>query len=141
VSRIPASLRNRILARAAGRCAFCRCAESLMGVSFEVDHIVPRAAGGKTTQGNLCLCCPTCNRHKAARLRALDPLGGKTLPLFHPIRDTWEEHFEWREGATILAGRTAIGRATAQALQMNRPAMVSLRRYWVSTGHHPPSGR
>jgi len=99
-----------------------------MGVTFGVDHIIPRAAGGKTTQSNLCLCCPTCNRHKAARLQAPDPLGGETIPLFHPIRDTWEEHFEWREGATVLAGRTAIGRTTAQALQMNRPAMVALRQ-------------
>lgn len=34
-----------------------------MGVTFEVDHIVPAAGGGKTRLSNLCLCCPTCNRH------------------------------------------------------------------------------
>ena len=105
-----------------------------MGVTFEIDHVVPRSAGGKTTRGNLCLCCPTCNRHKAARLHALDPATGERSPLFHPVRDAWEDHFEWRDGATIIAGRTPAGRTTIVALQMNRPVMVELRRYWVATG-------
>ncbi|AUX44215.1 uncharacterized protein SOCE26_056790 [Sorangium cellulosum] len=65
--RIALRLRKLILARDAGRCTFCRCAEGLMGVTFEIDHVVPRCAGGATTLDNLCLCCPTCNRHKAAR--------------------------------------------------------------------------
>lgn len=140
-ARIPNELRKRVFARDAGRCAFCRCAESLMGVTFEIDHVVPRSAGGRTTSSNLCLCCPTCNRHKAARKRALDPARGVSAPLFHPVRDSWEEHFEWRDGATIIAGRTAVGRTTVQALQMNRPVIVELRRYWAATGHHPPPGR
>jgi hypothetical protein len=138
---IPIRVRERVLARDAGRCAFCRCAEELMGVTFEIDHITPRAARGKTALGNLCLCCPTCNRHKAARTGAPDPVSGERVPLFHPVRDDWEEHFEWRDRATRIAGRTAIGRATAEALQMNRPVMVELRRYWVATGRHPPGAR
>jgi hypothetical protein len=139
--RIPIRLRKLVLARDLGRCAFCRCAESLMGVTFEIDHVSPRAAGGTTTLDNLCLCCPTCNRHKAARTQALDPATGEISPLFHPILDTWEDHFEWREGATLLAGHTAAGRTTVAALQMNRPVMVELRRYWVATGIHPPPDR
>jgi hypothetical protein len=128
---IPIRLRELVVARDAGRCAFCRCAEKLMGVTFEIDHVVPRAAGGATTVDNLCLCCPTCNR-------VLDPMSGESVALFHPIRDAWEEHFEWEDGATLVAGRTAAGRAMVEALQMNRPAMVALRRYWAATGHHPP---
>ena len=65
--RIPASLREQALARAGGRCAYCQSAEVLLGVSFEVDHIIPQSAGGETSIDNLCLSCPTCNRHKAAR--------------------------------------------------------------------------
>jgi hypothetical protein len=112
-----------------------------MGVTFEVDHIVPRSAGGKTSLGNLCLSCPTCNRHKAARTHAEDPATGERAPLFHPVRDLWEDHFEWSEGATIITGRTLVGRATVHALHMNRPVMVELRRYWAATGLHPPSAR
>jgi hypothetical protein len=138
---IPIRVRELVLARDAGRCAFCRCAEKLMGVTFEIDHIKPHARGGKTTLDNLCLCCPTCNRRKAARTHALDPVGGEKVALFHPVRDTWEEHFEWRDGATLITGRTAVGRAMVEALHMNRPAMVDLRRYWAATGHHPPAGQ
>lgn len=112
-----------------------------MGVTFEIDHIVPRSRGGKTTLGNLCLCCPTCNRHKAARTHAGDPATGERAPLFHPIRDVWEAHFEWSEGATILVGRTPVGRTTIDALLINRPVLVELRRYWVATGVHPPEAR
>lgn len=136
--RIPIRLRERVIARDAGHCAFCRGAQSLMGVTFEVDHINPRSAGGATEVANLCLCCPTCNRHKAARRRAPDPLSGEIVSLFHSVNDTWEDHFTWGEGATVIGGRTANGRTTVEALRINRPAMVELRRYWVATGRHPP---
>lgn len=112
-----------------------------MGVTFEIDHIVPRSRGGKTTLGNLCLCCPTCNRHKAARTHASDPVTRESTPLFHPINDVWEAHFEWSEGATIIVGRTPVGRTTIDTLLINRPAIVELRRYWAATGLHPPEAR
>ena len=108
-----------------------------MGVTFEVDHITPRFAGGATALENLCLCCPTCNRHKAARTHAPDPITGEMTVLFHPTRDAWEDHFEWREHASLVVGRTRIGRATVEALRMNRPQIVELRRYWTATGRHP----
>ena len=107
-----------------------------MGVTFEIDHITPRGAGGATVLANLCLCCPTCNRHKAARTMITDPEGGERVALFHPVRDLWKAHFEWCDAATTIAGRTAPGRATVDALRMNRPAIVELRRYWAATGRH-----
>lgn len=108
-----------------------------MGVTFEVDHIIPRSAGGATTLENLCLCCPTCNRHKAARTQAPDPITEEMTPLFHPARDAWDDHFEWHDQGSVLVGRTIVGRATVDALRMNRPQIVELRRYWAATGHHP----
>lgn len=136
-ARIPHALRRRVLTRSNGVCAFCKSPEELMGVTFEIDHITPLAAGGKTTNANLCLCCPTCNRHKAARVAALDPTSGESSPLFHPTRDRWDDHFEWRNGVTTVFGRTSVGRATVAALQMNRSQMVLLRSYWAATGLHP----
>jgi hypothetical protein len=110
-----------------------------MGVTFEIDHIIPQSAGGETALENLCLCCPTCNRHKAARLTAFDPDSGQEVPLFHPRRQIWEEHFAWSEDKARVIGLTAVGRATVEALRMNRPQMVMLRRYWVALGLHPES--
>ncbi len=91
-----------------------------MGVTFEVEHIIPRSAGGKTEAGNLCLSCPTCNRRKAARLTASDPLGGGKVHIYHPNQQVWNDHFAWSEDGTQLVGLTAIGRTTAVALRMNR---------------------
>jgi hypothetical protein len=109
-----------------------------MGVTFEVDHIAPRSMGGAPVLENLCLCCPMCNRHKATRTRMADPLTLAMTRLFHPGLDTWEDHFEWSERGSRVVGRTPVGRATVEALRMNRRQMVELRRYWVETGRHPP---
>jgi len=108
-----------------------------MGVTFEIDHITPASSEGKTILSNLCLSCPTCNRHKANRLTAPDPRDGAPVALFHPHRDVWSDHFEWRDGATQLFGKTPAGRATISALQMNRSQITLLRAYWVATGRHP----
>ena len=136
--RIPASLREQALARAGGRCAYCQSAEALLGVSFEVDHIIPLSAGGETSIDNLCLSCPTCNRHKAARQTAIDPLSGEMQRLYHPMLQPWHDHFAWSDDVAILVGLTPTGRATIALLRMNRPVLVQMRRYWVAFGLHPP---
>ncbi len=134
MARIPASLRRTITETAQGICAYCRSPEKLMSISFEIDHIVSRSGGGKTIVDNLCLSCPTCNRHKANRSRALDPVSRHPVPLFHPKRDQWPEHFSWGDDFSQIFGLTPTGRATAEALQFNRPAMTTLRQYWQATG-------
>ena len=136
--RIPVHLRRRVLADAGGRCAYCQSPEELMGVTFEIDHIIPRSAGGDKSPENLCVTCPTCNRHKAARLTAHDPASGDEVPLFHPLKQVWTEHFKWSNDGTQVVGLTPVGRATVEALQVNRPVIVQLRRYWVALSLHPP---
>ena len=37
-----------------------------------------------------------------------------------------------------VIGMTSTGRATVQALQLNRPVLVQTRRYWIALGLHPP---
>ena len=81
---IPIELRRRIVTVDRGCCAYCRSAEALMGVTFEIEHILPISAGGATKFENLCLSCPTCNRHKANRLAGVDPDTGIETPLYHP---------------------------------------------------------
>src|SRR4029434_6530046 len=59
---VPAALRRHIRARFLDRCAYCLTAEALIAATFEIEHIIPRSAGGETIFDNLCLACPTCNR-------------------------------------------------------------------------------
>jgi hypothetical protein len=137
-SHIPAKLRRAIRAIAQDRCEYCQSAESLMGVTFEVDHVIPTSTGGETILDNLCLSCPSCNRYKGARQTALDSRTRREVPLFHPRRQRWTEHFAWGDDGTRLNGITPIGRVTVEALRMNRGAMLQLRHYWVATKKHPP---
>ena len=63
VAPINAKLRYAILHRDGSRCRRCgRTPED--GVKLVVDHIVPRAWGGKTTEGNLWTLCEQCNLGK-----------------------------------------------------------------------------
>jgi len=48
-------------------------------------------------------------------------------PPFHPRRQRWHDHFAWTSTWRIV-GKTATGRATIQAMGMNRPAIVFVRR-------------
>lgn len=135
---VAVELRRQVRERFSDCCAYCRTAESLTVVTFEIEHIIPRAAAGESTLDNLCLSCPTCNRCKADRLQAVDPLAKNEVSLFHPCRDTWSDHFAWNDQGTEIVGLTAIGRATIVAFRMNRPQLVRLRRMWVVLGEHPP---
>ena len=122
MARIPQALRQAVIDAAQGRCAYCLSPEQMMGVAFEVDHIRPRSAGGRNQLDNLCLSCPTCNRHKARRLSAPDPVSGRAVRLFHPKRDVWLHHFAWSADGAHIIGLTPTGRATVEALRFNRPA-------------------
>jgi len=108
-----------------------------MGVTFEIDHISPRLRDGKASLDNLCLSCPSCNRHKSTRTQAVDPATGAATPLFHPTHEHWSEHFAWSDDGARILGSTPTGRATIEALKMNRSQILELRRYWLANGDHP----
>jgi hypothetical protein len=55
-------------------------------------------------------------------------------PLFHPLAQTWDDHFIWSDDGATLIGLTPAGRATIALLRMNRPVPVQMRRYWVALG-------
>ena len=66
---IPADVKRNAVARAAGRCAFVarngrRCEERRF---LEFHHVVPHAAGGKPTVGNIELRCRAHNGYEADR--------------------------------------------------------------------------
>jgi hypothetical protein len=133
---IPARLRQSVIRRAGDRCEYCRLAQSGQAATFHIDHIVPRAAGGRTTSENLALACVTCSLRKGMRQSAGDPETGDEVALFHPRRQDWCEHFCW-EGVRVV-GLTATGRATISALGMNRDVMLRIRAEEELVGRHPP---
>lgn len=53
---------------ARGRCHYCG-AETSPDV-LTLDHVVPVARGGRSTQGNVVPCCPDCNRRKGCLTQA-----------------------------------------------------------------------
>ena len=128
---ISANLRRQIRSRFSDRCAYCQTPEALTVTTFEVEHIIPRSADGKTILENLCLACPSCNRHKAHHQTGIDPVIEEIVPLFHPYVQEWKEHFAWSEDGIEVIGLTATGRATIAMLKMNRPQLIRARQMWI----------
>lgn len=138
MSRMPAALRHRVEQRAHGLCDYCRSCAEYTGHDFTVDHILPESLGGATAFDNLCWCCFWCNNYKQARTKALDARSGRLVPLFNPRTDAWPDHFRWSRDETKVVGRSPVGRATIEALRLNRPVLVRARNVWVRHGLHPP---
>lgn len=136
--RVPAALRRLVAARAQGYCEYCHSPEEFATEGFTVEHIKPRFVGGETTLENLAWSCVGCNSYKQARTQAIDPETNQLEFLFHPRTSAWNTHFSWSDDFTTIVGRTACGRATIEALRLNRPGIVNLRRLLVMAGLHPP---
>jgi hypothetical protein len=137
-SRIPEKLRSRVAEKARRRCGYCLSAESIVGAIMDLDHLVPAALGGETVEDNLWLACSACNKLKLDRIVAPDPETGIPVLLFNPRRQAWIDHFVWTDGDTRITGTTPTGRATVEALQLNRAVLVTARALWVEVGWHPP---
>ena len=135
---IPEAVRDRIRQQAGHRCGYCQSRQELVPVIFEVEHIRPLARDGTDDEDNLWLSCRTCNLHKSDQIEAADPLTGEMILLFNPRHQNWAEHFRWSGAGTEVIGKTAIGRATVVALQLNNPIMLTTRRMWIQAGWHPP---
>jgi HNH endonuclease len=121
-----AATRQLVRERAGNRCEYCGLHQDHSPVAaLHVEHIIPRKHGGSDAADNLALACIDCNLRKGTNLAGYDPATGQLTELFHPRRQLWHEHFEWR--GIELAGRTAIGRATVEVLDMNSEDRLELR--------------
>jgi len=132
---IPEQLRKVTIKRAGNCCEYCGLSQDGQEATFHIDHIIPVASGGETVPENLALACVSCSLRKAARETAIDPLSGEPAPLYNPRRDAWGEHFHW--DGVYLVGLTSTGRATVDALQMNRRLIVAIRGEEARLGRHP----
>ncbi len=135
--RVTKTQRQEIITRAQECCEYCHSQARFATQSFTVEHIIPRYAGGTTTLDNLAWSCFGCNSHKHTKTVALDPFTRQIVALFHPRQQNWHDHFAWNEDFTFIIGTTPIGCATIEALQLNRPELVNLRRVLHMVGEHP----
>jgi hypothetical protein len=138
MARPKKAVRDLVFRRAQGRCEFCRSPAAFAHQSFSLEHIRPRSRQGNERPGNLALSCQGCNNHKYNQTKARDPVSNEEVRLFNPRRDKWATHFAWTDDATQILGLTAIGRATVEALELNREALINLRGVLVKAGEHPP---
>src|SRR5438309_1301918 len=137
--RVSRKLRERVTEASGRSCGYCRTPESLAGVRFTIEHIVPEARGGQTVFENLWLACHACNEFRGARVLGRDRATGRQVRLFNPRRQKWLDHFSWSQDGTEIIGVTACGRATVETLRLNRPELVAARSLWVQIGWWPPS--
>jgi hypothetical protein len=131
-------LRRSVAEAAKHRCGYCLTAQEFTAMPMHVEHIIPLAAGGSSTEENLWLACPLCNGYKGSQVDAVDPATMARVPLFNPRQQPWHEHFRWSTDGIEIIGQTAVGRATVVALKLNNEFLTRARRRWVLAGWHPP---
>jgi hypothetical protein len=129
------ALQRAVRERAQHRCEYCRFPEAFAEAPFHVDHVIARQHGGSHELENRALACCFCNRFKGPNLAGVDPVSGRVARLFDPRENNWAEHFGWN--GPRLVGRTAIGRATIQALRLNRTDAIAVRQLLIAEGQYP----
>ncbi len=108
MSRITGVLREKIRQEAKGRCGYCRMPQGIVSMPFEIDHIVPQAAGGSDDEQNLWLACRNCNGFKHSKSKAVDPETNQTVSIFNPRTQVWKEHFEFSNDGTHIIGENKL---------------------------------
>lgn len=136
--RISKKKRAEIEERADGLCEYCGLPHELSTPPFSIEHILPISKGGNDDLENLALACSVCNGSKYNKTEAVDPENLEIVALYNPRKDVWNKHFDWNTDFSLIVGKTAIGRATVEALKLNRERTVNIRKFLHSVGKHPP---
>jgi len=122
--------------RAGGVCEYCHLPPEASPLPHQVDHIIGRQHQGSDDLDNLCLSCIRCNQKKGPNIASIDPEIDRVVPLFHPRRHRWPEHFSLDERGA-LCGLTPQERVTVQLLDMNDASRVSMRLLLLRRGWSP----
>jgi hypothetical protein len=100
--------------------------------SFQIDHIIARKHKGRSTLDNLALARVECNTFKGPNIAGIDPPTERVTRLFHPRKERWNTHFDW--AGPFLVGKTRVGRATIEVLEINDLISVMLRQELLDEG-------
>jgi hypothetical protein len=127
----------QVASRALHRCEYCHAPESAFNFPFEVEHIIPPLHGGEDADANWALACRACNLHKGSYISSVDLETKALVRLFHPRQDQWQAHFQVEAETGQILGRTPIGRATVERLNMNSSTQIIARKQWMRLGLFP----
>jgi 5-methylcytosine-specific restriction endonuclease McrA len=137
-NKLTRALKQAVRLRAKGCCEYCLSQEKFATQSFSIDHIIPTSQEGKTQLDNLALACQGCNNFKYDKVEGTDRLTGEKVPLYHPRKEQWQNHFTWDKSYTNIVGLTPTGRATVEDLKLNRSGLINLRQILYAMDEHPP---
>jgi hypothetical protein len=126
------ALRKYVIDRAENRCEYCRIPALVAGFSFHIEHIIALQHDGETVADNLALSCPWCNKKKGPNIATRSADGTRLVPLFHPRKQNWFEHFGIHQG--LFIGKTEIGESTIRLLDLNRADLVYQRQEMEAAG-------
>ncbi len=135
---IPIAIQKEVFDRSKGYCEYCLLPASFSPNAFNYEHIIPISKNGLTSIGNIAYSCGGCNSFKNDKIEGIDPLTMLLAPLFNPITQKWEEHFEWDEDDLQVLGISPTGRSTVNLLKINRENNKNLRKLLKTAGFHPP---
>ena len=98
--------RVNIYARDANTCQYC--GQRMARSKLNLDHVVPRSQGGRSTWENVVCCCRDCNRRKGGRT----PVQAGMRLIRRPTKPRWtpvlgvlggrEGHPEWRPFLSVV---------------------------------------
>ncbi len=128
--------RKQVWQRANGYCEYCQLSQDHCVLPHGIDHIRAKKHHGPHTMENTCIACAHCNGAKSSNAAGYDPETDELVPLFNPREDSWDGHFFW-DGA-VLNGKTPVGRATIDVLNINDPICVDQREYLIKADLFPP---
>lgn len=129
-------MRDKVFARASGRCEYCQLPQEFEESTHQLDHVIAEVHDGPDDLENLALACFHCNNHKGTNLAGIDPITRQIVRLFHPRQDAWDAHFSWH--GPQLMGQTDIGRATIAVLKINARHRLAHRQALIDEGVFPP---
>jgi hypothetical protein len=129
--------RKLVWLRANGCCEYCQLSQVHSVLPHEVDHIRAKQHRGPHTMENTCIACAHCTGAKGPNAAGFDSETDELVRLFNPRQDDWHEHFVW-DGA-LLVGKTPVGRATIDVLNINDPICVDQREFLMQAGLFPPA--
>lgn len=132
MSRISDDLRAQVRDRAGGRCEYCFKPEIVSAYGFHADHIIPPQHGGADELDNLAWACFECNVSKGRDVSSYDFVTRQLTPLYHPRRQRWLDHFEFRQA--VIVGLTDVGRVTVRILDLNHPSQLETRQSLMDIG-------
>lgn len=119
-------VRTYVRERAHNLCEYCHLhQDDSPWAALHIEHIIPKIHGGADEPENLALACIDCNLHKGTNLTGIDPQTNQLTELFHPRRQSWDEHFELQ--GVYVVGKTATGRTTIRVLDINSDDQITLR--------------